>query len=317
MAVCMAGALGWAQQAQAAEFSYSITFDDPLGLGATYYNDIHSHIGLALDQWAVHLVGSADYNVHVLIDDSVERATGRSLTSGFFLNFGGYDVYEQGMAYKLRTGIDSNGSLPDIEIVLNPYYLADELWFDPTPADTLEAVDPNRIDATSVFVHEIGHALGFNGWGDALTGEHAPGYASTWDVWVRPDEEGHLYFHGPLAMSVYGGPVPITNGANFHLGNAAGPGVDLINDVMGGVYFARGHRYEITGLDLAMLKDMGIAVQPGSIVDVRPLPMPPSPTAPVPEPETVALTLAGLLAVAAAGRLRAGAARSQGACAQA
>lgn len=297
LAACAAGAL-FAAPAQAADITYDVSFDDPLGLGTAFYSDIQAHIGAALNQWTVHLAGSADYDVRVIIDHGVPRATGRSVTSGFFLHFAGYDIFEQGMAYELRTGIDNNGSLPDIEIALNPDYLVDELWFDPTPLDLHDdSVPADRLDATSLFVHEIGHALGFNGWGDGVTGALPAGYASTWDVWVRPDQEGHLHFHGPVAMSVYGGPVPVTNGANFHLGNASGPGADLMYDVMSGVTFVRGHRYAISGLELAMLKDMGVSVLPRAVVETLPLPIP---AGSVPEPEAYALLLAGIVVVAGA-----------------
>jgi hypothetical protein len=293
-ALCTAATLACAP-AQAANITYGVSFDDPFGLATAFYSDIGTHVGAALNQWSVHLTGTANFDVHVSIDASIDRATGRSLTSGFVLRAGGYDIFEQGMAYELRTGIDANGDLPDIEITLNPHYLANELWFSPNPSDRLTPIAAGRTDATSVFVHEIGHALGFNGWGHAVTGAVPARYASTWDAWVRSGEDGGLYFFGPEAQSVYGGPVPVTNGANFHLGNATGAGVDLVYDVMGGVLFKREHAYEISPLNVAMLNDMGIGVLPWA----PPGPQP-SPVGSIPEPQTYAMLMAGLMVVAGA-----------------
>ncbi len=81
------------------------------------------------------------------------------------------------------------------------------------------------------------------------------------------------------------GLVPITTGNNFHIGNAADPGSDLVPDLMNGVGLFRGTRYSISPLDLAMMQDMGVELAPGVLV--------------VPEPETYLLMLPslGLLAL--------------------
>ena len=93
-----------------------------------------------------------------------------------------------------------------------------------------------------------------------------------------------LYFVGPAATALYGAAVPITLGNNWHVGNAAGPGSDLLSDLMNGVTLQRGLRYGVSPVDLAMLEDMGIALVL------------------VPEPGTWTLMLMGLAAVTAASR---------------
>jgi len=55
-------------------------------------------------------------------------------------------------------------ALPDGFITIGPDYLANELWFDPNPLARLIPVPSNKTDAGSVFIHEMGHILGFNGF---------------------------------------------------------------------------------------------------------------------------------------------------------
>ena len=82
--------------------------------------------------------------------------------------------------------------------------------------------------------------------------------------------------------------MPISPSNNFHVGNETGPGLDLVSDLMSGVVFFPGTRYSISGLDLAMMQDMGMAVA---------VPV-------IPEPETYALILVGLGYIGASVRLR-------------
>jgi hypothetical protein len=144
--------------------------------------------------------------------------------------------------------------------VINPNYLANVLWFDPDPLSRTGPTDPNKTDAMSVCIHELGHALAYNGWMNGSTGELPQTYMSTFDRHVNFDGDD-FWFEGANAMAVYGGPVPITFGNPFHLGNwAPRPGDDLIPELMNGVVFYNGQRYSISELDWAVLKDAGIAI---------------------------------------------------------
>ena len=231
------------------------------------------------------------------ITSGVDRAAGASFTSGFVGSSGGYNVWEQGVAYELRTGIDPNGALPDVRFLFNADYLSNVLWFDSNPYSRTAAVAGDRVDAASVFIHEFGHALAFNGWGDLNDGSLAADYASPWDMNTRL-EGGTLFFTGTQAQAVHGGPVPLTMGNNFHLGNGVGPGSDLVGDVMNGVVFDYGRRYNVSELNLAMLKDMGVGVLDD------PLRMHYLSATAVPEPETWALWLGGLALLSSLSRRR-------------
>ena len=253
-ALCSAFALAPAQAA----LTYSLSINDPLGAASSLHGQIDQHIGAALFQWGNHLTGSANLEIQVDITSAVDRAAGTSFTSGYYGTSGGYNVFEQGAAYELRTGIDPNGAAPDVHLLFNADYLNHTLWFDSDPYARTAAMDSSRVDATSVFIHEFGHALAFNGWGDLNNGSLPANYASPWDINTSFDGQ-NLFFTGAQAQAAYGGPVPITGGNNFHLGNLVGPGGDLVSDVMNGVVFEYGHRYNLSALNLAMMRDMGLA----------------------------------------------------------
>jgi hypothetical protein len=195
------------------------------------------------------------------------RSTGFSATSMFVNNVGGVNVFEQGVANEIRTGIDPNGDMPDLYLKFEPSYLTGELWFDPNPLARSAPVPGDKTDAYSVLLHELTHAIAFNGWRDATTAAipGSPPYESTFDQWESFDD-ANIYFNGPHATAIYGGPVPITYGNNWHVGNAAPrPGSDLIGDLMNGVVFFRGARYDISPLDLAIIADAGLATMPPAL----------------------------------------------------
>ncbi len=276
-----ASALALLSFGASASMTYSVSFNDPFSQATSLYSAIDSHVGAALATWGSSLTGSANVAVRVDISDTTPRATGASVTSGFVRNAGSYNIFEQGLAYELRTGIDPNGAAADVVLTLNPNYLANELWFDPNPLLRTATVTATRTDAMSVFLHEFGHAIGFNGWGDAVTGVPPATYRSTWDDLVSFNG-ANTFFNGARAVSLYGAPVPITYGNNFHLGNLPGPGASLVPDLMNGVVFNRGARYNVSSMDLAILSDIGVGV-----VTVTP----------VPEPATFAMFALGLLAL--------------------
>jgi hypothetical protein len=264
-----------------AAITSSVSFNDPFGQATSLYSAIDSHVAAALAAWGTSLTGSANVAVRIDISDATPRATGASIASGFVRAAGSYNVFEQGLAYELRTGIDPNGAASDVVLTLNPNYLANELWFDPNPTLRSAAVATNRTDAMSVFLHEFGHAIGFNGWGDAVTGVPPATYRSTWDDLVSFNG-ANTFFNGARAIGLYGAPVPITYGNNFHIGNLPGPGSNLVPDLMNGVQFNRGTRYNISSMDLAILSDVGVGVLA---------------VTPVPEPATYAMFAMGLLAL--------------------
>lgn len=241
-----------------AAINFNVSFNDPNGDLAASASLIESHIQAAGRLWANHLVGNANIEVVVRPSLAVPYAEGRSFTSNFVRNNGTRDVFEQGMAAEIRSGIDPNGADPDVDIEINPVYVSDELWFDPDPSSRTATVDINRTDAMSTFLHEFGHALGYNGWINGTDGTYPGDYQSTYDE--RTSFDGtNFFFNGPEAIAVYGSPVPLTYANVAHVANfAPRPGEDLILDVMNGLVFYRGSRYQISPLNIAMLRDAGV-----------------------------------------------------------
>ncbi len=146
--------------------------------------------------------------------------------------------------------------------------LANDLWFDPDPllrnTDNADPIPTDKVDAYSVFLHELEHAFAFNGNRDGITGvlpASADNVESTFDQYIAADNSGNLFFTGPHAKALYGGNVPLTFADAFHVGNRAPrPGTNIADDLMNGVGFVRGHRYDISALDLAMLTDAGVPI---------------------------------------------------------
>lgn len=240
--------------------SFQIAYQDPSGSLLSLRSSIDSHILAAATEWSSYFEESfGSLEILVTSDTAIPRATGRSLTTSYVGTSGAFFVYEMGAASEMQSGIDPNGAAYDVEISFNPNYANNELWFDPDPIARTAPVPSLRTDAMSVILHELGHTLAINGWRDA-SGSLPANYMSTFDAAVVANGS-NLYFTGAKAQNIYGGPVPITFGNSSHIGNnSPRPGSDLLNDLMNGVVFRRGQRYDISELDLAILADTGLPI---------------------------------------------------------
>ncbi|MBD2494355.1 Calx-beta domain-containing protein [Nostoc sp. FACHB-280] len=248
--------------------NFNITFNDPLGKFSAYYSAIKSNILAAGANWDNYITGNASLEILVNFSNPNPTATGRSLASSFVYNNGTLSVYEPGAISEIRTGVDPNGATPDIEFNFNPDYLVNELWFDPDPVARTTTVPINKTDAVSLLLHEFGHVFGFNAWKDNFDATLSGNYQSTFDEKIVFDGS-NFFFVGKQATSVYGSPVPLTFGNITHVGNdASRPGVNLVGDLMNGVIFYRGVRYNISPLDVAILKDAGVPIVDVPIVSL-------------------------------------------------
>jgi hypothetical protein len=242
--------------------TFSVSFNDPSHAFSQYYDELRTTIGAAGEYWSRYVPGSGSIELEVRFDPSTSTVASAACTSVATGQVDGTTVYQQGVAAEMMSGVDPNGTAPDAVSTIGASYL-DQLWFDPDPMGRSAAVDPTKVDALSVFMHEIGHMIALNGWKDPATGALPGTYESTFDAQTARVGDG-LAFIGPAADAVYGGPVPLSDFASGHLGH---PGEAAASDLMNGVTFYTGTRYAISALDVAIMTDCGVTVRqagPGS-----------------------------------------------------
>lgn len=281
-----------------AQVATQVTFDASANvLDPAERDEIVSHTAEAMRRWSRLLAidGPRSIEVRVSITD---QATA-SAASAVGIPVGeaeGRQLLEQSVAYELRTGVDPNGADPDMYLQIGLDYLRNTLWFDPDPGARSAPVPSNRTDAMSTFLHEVGHAVAYNGWSDATTGIPPATLWSTFDRWMIPGSP--TLFSGANAVAAWGVAPDLTTGNNKHWGNGtaiAAPRVEwqparpvewrnglavpplapappsmspavagiaaqdsLILQLMNGVVFYSGHRYDISPLDVAVLRDVGL-----------------------------------------------------------
>jgi len=261
-------------------------------------DEIAAHVREAMRRWSSLLVIDGPRSIEVSVSITAQPTASAASAYGIPIGqAGGRDLLEQGVAYELVTGIDANGSDPDMNLAIGLDYLRNNLWFDPDPGARTATAPFNKTDAMSTFLHEVGHAIAYNGWSDATTGVPPATYWSTFDQWMIPGAP--TVFNGPNAVATWGVAPGLTTGNNKHWGNASqamfAPRVErqveqpvewknglpvpplrpspptadaslaqvdaddpLIMQLMNGVVFYNGHRYDISPLDIAVLRDVGL-----------------------------------------------------------
>lgn len=271
---------------------------------------ITQHVQAAGARWVrdLALSGPRSIEIEIALDPGLNTANGGSLTTGFVGRIGERDLFEQGVAFELRTGNDPNGATVDARFTFGTSYLANELWFDPDPVARTAAVPVDRTDAFSVILHEFGHAIAYNGFANLATGVPPPTFFSPFDRWMIPGSP--VLFDGPVSVAVWGSRPDLTLNNLFHWGNGAPgkalqrpvqrqavhwddgrpapgdacPGIEsvdappsadasagkggapsLIDELMNGVVFFRGRRYDTGALDLALLEDVGLPLDDGRV----------------------------------------------------
>lgn len=298
-----------------AQVAFPVTFADSAAtLTISERAQLTSHFQAAGQRWASRLGISANRSIEIQIevDNTRPRFGGASFTASFVGVIQGRNTFEQGAAFELRTGNDPNGVTPDVRILVSEDYMRNELWFDPDPVARTAPVPENRTDAVSVAIHELGHALSYNGWANG-SGVPPVDFWSTFDRWMQPANP--TLFAGPMVFQVWGSRPDLTTNNIFHWGNqptaiglparkaarsnavrwengvpvpsiicdgpismdlprglngAKGtPPPGLLSELMNGVVFFRGHHYDISALDLALLSDVGLPPLVGPLIFVN------------------------------------------------
>jgi hypothetical protein len=264
-----------------------VSFSGDGGQLASYYGEITNDLNYAISNWEKLFVSgnASTLNVEVIFDNS-PTANSSSLFTTPLYNIGSLTVSGQGAVDAVLGGLHNPSGPYDAAIHIGSSYLTSELWFDPNPANT-DNVPAGKTDAASVFTHEFGHIFGFQGNRDQSTGALLSNTESTFDALVS-FLNNVPYFTGSDAESVYGGPVPLTVGNLYHVGNPSGPGADLEaypGDLMNGNVFYTGTRYDTSPLDAAILADLGLTTDIGD----------PEPAAQIPEPAGIGILGAALI----------------------
>jgi hypothetical protein len=249
-----------------AQVRYRVTVQKPPAEFKSMESLIEAHLIEAAEQWTKQIESKpCTIDINFVIKSWPNRGFGHSLASVDLPGeeFEGHKVVAQGWAAEMQTGEDPNGDQPDVEVGLDPNYMRG-LWWDPNPTARTGRVPKDKTDAMSVVLHELGHALVFNGFRDPKTGELSDGKpASTYDRFVS-SKNGNFWFNGPLAMKNFRGIVPLAqlNNTYHHVcSEPKGRQAELQHDLMNGFALRYGKRYVVSTLDLAVAEDCGIKMK--------------------------------------------------------
>ncbi|MFN4243425.1 MAG: hypothetical protein ACK4PI_09330 [Tepidisphaerales bacterium] len=270
--------------------TWQVVFVDP-GRGlSSFYPALTEFIQRAGDEWAALIPGpGAMLRVTVNLWPGAAGPEGRITARSIDTTPVRGNLFDQTATARLRYG-DAPRPGGDIEIGVEPAYLQNVLWFDPSPADRRSPAVPvpaGRVDAYSALLHELGHAFFWNGFRNPVTGSLLGAEQSVFDSLVTIAPGGEPLFNGPNTVALLGDPLPLTRGNLYHIGNAGGRGAELVaSQLMNGVEFSFGKRYFLSDLDRAVVSDLLEAGQ-------RPPPAPPPPPPPPPPDTGRFITLTG------------------------
>jgi hypothetical protein len=238
--------------------TFSFTVNDPDNLLGDKKALMLANAQAAANLWAKEFNSSVSLEVKIdVLQTPNNRFGGQSVAKQYIGTYNGHYVAEENAVYELRTGKDPNGTMEDISIWVDPDYLNNEMWLDPHPDLRTDPVPSNRLDGVSVFMHELGHALGFNGYWSGNV-PPADNWIGVYDKFISTDANGNRWYVGPNGVAAYGAPIPICKEVVYHIGDISTALADrLDHNLMTGNYFMYGYRYNIDAFDRAILKDIG------------------------------------------------------------
>jgi hypothetical protein len=250
-------------------FNYTVNLSDPNLLSGSSDSLLVANLDAALNDWSQYISGIGTLVVQLDIVASSGTANGGSTgVLSTHTTLGSGQEVELSSVYELTTGLHAPGTASDITISIDPNFVNGTLFLSPNPED--HTTEPNRINAVSVFSHELAHGFGMQGYysqdGTLLNGGS---FETSFDSYIKNEPDGSASFTGPAAEAVYGGPVPLTThtatGENYyHFANSIGD--PLGTDLMSGIGIPFGFT-AISNLDLAVLADVGVPLAPKFSVD--------------------------------------------------
>ena len=228
---------------------WTVTAGTTSGVSPTLVNQSLTIVQGAAAYWSRYIDDSlANLSIRVNFVALSNLTLAQAGTDYFFdRSAGGFDFFEATTITELRTGVDENGSAPDIEIDIDTEeLLGGEFHLGPLVNGLSANIPPNLFDLFTIIVHEIGHGLGL------LTFIDSPGNDRT-DFDERVFQSGgNFFFNGPAATALWGSSVPLDDSI-AHLSEGTG---SLLGPTIG-----IGEATLITRLDVAVFQDIGVPVR--------------------------------------------------------
>lgn len=137
----------------------TVTVLDDAGTLAPYEAGIRQSVSVAWDMWASHFLRTAPIEIEIRFQNGFPGQLAYTTPQSVFSNEGGSLIAKGIVGIEIKTGVDSNGSAPDGVV-----YLAGDLSKFAFRASVDDPMPSDKMDAISIFAHEIGHLLGFQSY---------------------------------------------------------------------------------------------------------------------------------------------------------
>lgn len=255
-----------------------LTFTFIYGAGSQYWSQAaRAALQASAEELAGYLVVTTPVNVTFDVTAESSPLSGTLASAGSDLTSSDPGFYDTVVQQKILTGVDANGSAADGTID----------WNFGMPWAYGSTVSYSQYDFTSTAMHELMHTLGF------LSNVDEPSWNANNRTWITFDRymvtadgtpvipdtyrwdpvyntnltggDGGLYFGGPNAVAVYGGPVPLYTPDPWEPGSSVshlddstfvGRNTQLMNAISD-----RGTGVRVLSpIELAILQDIGYTV---------------------------------------------------------
>ncbi|MFN3960010.1 MAG: hypothetical protein ACK4NP_08865 [Parvularculaceae bacterium] len=220
---------------------WTVTLGTTSGVSSSILASIQQITLEAANYWGRYInFGSATIDIRVNIVN-LGQTTLAQAGPDFFPTqvVSGAQVFQAGPILEIQTGVDPNGSTPDIDIDVNLTSINENEYYYGGLSN------PNvpfaQFDLFTILAHEIGHGIGFISFDPA----NAAANRAEFDLFKSGN-----FFTGPRAVAVYGGNVPLQNGDGSHLAD-----FDLLFPSI-----SNGERNFVSALDIAILADAGLPI---------------------------------------------------------
>ncbi len=224
---------------------FTVVIGSTGGVAQSVIETVAGLVQEAANVWARYIdLGTTSLEIELSFD-SLGGTTLASGGSDFFFQTSGQfaGFFQATSALELQDGVDRNGQgNADLFVTIDADRLSNGEFFLGGPNGG--GVPNNQFDLFSIVLHELAHGLGFLGFGEGPGGDE-----SVFDSFVSDEGDAGLFFNGPEAVALVGGPLQLVDDSHVDLGN------DLLHDTIG-----RGNRRPISNIDVSVLQDIGLPI---------------------------------------------------------